>query len=303
MILNELLSKKLIHPPSWLADNCVYLTLMGSVAYGVSSDTSDCDVYGIAIPQKSVLFPHLAGEIIGFGRNIQRFEQWQEHHIIDQDALAGKGRSYDFSVFGIVKFFQLCMDNNPNILDSIHTPINCVIHSTQVGNMIRENRRIFIHKGCFHKLLGYAHSQLHKMGTKTPVPGSNREKDVATHGFDTKYAYHLCRLSDECEQLLTTGDMDLQRSHEHMKAIRRGEVSEEEIRAWFTEREKTLEKVYAESKLPHSPDEGKIKTLLLQCLEHHYGSLDKLGFVRPDAAVTALRQIQEIIEKNKGLLA
>jgi len=48
------------------------------------------------------------------------------------------------------------------------------------------------------------------------------------------------------------------------------------------------------------PDEGKIKNLLLECLEMH-GSLDKC-IVNPDAAVTALRQVSEIIEQNRKLL-
>ena len=41
-----------------------------------------------------------------------------------------------------------------------------------------------------------------------------------------------------------------------------------------TRREKELESVYAASTLPHAPDEPRIKTLLLQCLEMHYGSLE-----------------------------
>lgn len=162
MILKDLENKKIIKPPKWLSDNCCYLTIMGSVAYGVSSDTSDMDVYGFAIPPKSIVFPHLAGEIEGFGRQKARFEQWQEHHCIDKDALGGDGRSYDFSIFNIVKYFTLAMENNPNMVDSLFTPINCVLHSTKVGNLVRENRKIFLHKGAYHKFLGYAHSQLHK---------------------------------------------------------------------------------------------------------------------------------------------
>lgn len=43
----QLLTKKnLAHPPKWLPDNIHYEVIMGSVAYGVSSDTSDMDVYG-----------------------------------------------------------------------------------------------------------------------------------------------------------------------------------------------------------------------------------------------------------------
>jgi exonuclease III len=52
-------------------------------------------------------------------------------------------------------------------------------------------------------------------------------------GFDVKYAMHLVRLLNECEQILTVGDINLQQNNEQLKAIRRGEVSETEIRAWF----------------------------------------------------------------------
>lgn len=296
MILQELKEKGLIKPPNFLCDNCSYLTIMGSTAYGVSSDTSDMDVYGFAIPNKNILFPHLAGEIFGFGRQHQRFEQWQEHHVEDKDALGGKGRMYDFSIFNIVKYFNLAMENNPNMIDSIFTPINCVIHSNKIGNMVRENRKIFLHKGAYHKFLGYAHSQLHKMSSKNPDKDSKRAALREQFGFDVKYAYHLVRLSDECEQILSIGDIDLQRAKEHMKAVRRGDVKEQEIRDWFSAREKTLEKLYSESKLPHNPDEDKIKTLLINCLEEHYGNLEKCVTI-PDAPKLALQEIQAVLER------
>jgi predicted nucleotidyltransferase len=55
---------------------------MGSQAYGVNTDTSDLDIYGVCIPPKEMIFPHLAGEIPGFGQQIQRFEMWQEHKVM-----------------------------------------------------------------------------------------------------------------------------------------------------------------------------------------------------------------------------
>ena len=65
--LERLTDRGLIKPPKWLPGNVQYETIMGSVAYGVSSDTSDVDVYGWAIPPKDDLFPHLRGEVPGFG--------------------------------------------------------------------------------------------------------------------------------------------------------------------------------------------------------------------------------------------
>jgi len=298
-VVKELYSKGIAHPPAWLPDNTHYLTMMGSVAYGVSSDTSDSDVYGFAIPTKDELFPHLRGEIIGFGDLKQggnRFSNYQEHHLNDPDAMGGKGRDYDLSIYNIVDYFQLCMENNPNMVDSLFTPDFCVLHITRIGQMVRENRRIFLNKRSYHTFKGYAYQQLHKMGNKTRQ-SSKRQKMVEEFGYDVKFGYHIARLADECEQILEGGDLDLQRSREYMKAIRRGEVSEEELRQWFSNKEKHLEALYASSPLPYAPNESAIKKLLFECLEEHYGSLDKIVVI-PDKWKEALLQIESIINKN-----
>lgn len=297
-LLRKLHDRKLIQPPEWLIDNCCYLTTMGSVAYGVESyergDLSDFDVYGVCIPPKQEIFPHLKGEIIGFGRQKQRFEQWQQHHILDQDALGGKGRMYDFSIYSIVKYFTLLMENNPNIVDSVFTYHDCVLHITQVGNIIRENRKKFLHKGCWHKFKGYAYSQMHKMRIKEPE--GKRAETVEKYGYDTKFAYHVVRLLDEVEQILVEGDIDLKRNNDQLKSIRRGEWKFEEIIDHFTRKEAMLEEAYHKSILPWGPDEGVIKGILLECLEAHYGSLSNC-LVVPERMELALREIKAVCEK------
>ncbi|MFO0960925.1 MAG: nucleotidyltransferase domain-containing protein [Isosphaeraceae bacterium] len=297
--LQRLTDRGLARPPRWLPGNVQYETIMGSVAYGVSSDTSDVDVYGWAIPPRDDVFPHLRGEILGFGQPSKRFEVYQEHHIEDRDALAGHGRVYDLTIFGIVRFFALAMDNNPNVIDSLFTPANCVLHSTRVGNLVRERRRVFLHKGAWAKFKGYAYSQLHKLAIK--VPTGKRAELVAAHGFDTKFAYHVVRLISEVEQILTEGDMDLQRNNEQLKAIRRGEWTEDRLRGWFADKESHLERVFLESTIPAVPDESAIRALLLDCLEDHYGSLQDC-VVSPDRAVVALRTIQAELDRVKDLL-
>lgn len=297
--IQRLTDRGLLRPPRWLPGNVQYETIMGSVAYGVSSDTSDVDVYGWAIPPKDDVFPHLRGEIPGFGTPRKRFEVFQEHHIADPDALGGGGRTYDVTIFGIVRFFDLAMQNNPNVLDSLFTPINCVLHSTRVGDLVRENRRVFLHKGAWAKFKGYAYSQLHKIAIKQPE--GKRKELVAEHGYDVKFAYHVVRLVGEVEQILTEGDVDLQRDNERLKAIRRGEWTEDRLRSWFDDKEKQLERAWAESKLPAKPDEAKIKDLLMRCLEEHYGRLDAC-VVDPDRAVAALRAVQAELDRVRDLL-
>lgn len=292
-LIKQLADQQIIRPPSFLASNVMYETYMGSYAYGVSGSASDQDVYGFAVPPKDMIFPHLAGEIPGFGRQIQRFDQYQQHHIQNGDD------QYDLTIYNIVKYFQLCMENNPNILDSLFTPTHCVIHSTAIGNLVRENRKLFLHKGCFQKFKGYAFSQLSKAQTRKPQ--GKRAEIVEKYGVDTKFLYHVARLCDECEQILSLGDLDLTRSKEYMKAIRKGEVSLEDLKKWFTEKERQLEQLYHSSTLQYSPDEEKIKSLLLECLEMHYGSLDKC-YIEPDKTTKVLRDIRTLIEKNSHLL-
>lgn len=294
MILDRLEKQQAIHPPSWMNSNTVYMTYMGSVAYGVSSDTSDADIYGFCIPPKDFLFPHLRGEILDFGRQKKRFGVWQEHHVQDP---SDPKKVWDFQIFSIVKYFHLCMDCNPNMIDSLFTPRVSIIHSTQIAEMVREQRHLFLHKGAWHRFKGYAYSQLHKMNSKDPT--GKRKELREKFGFDVKYAYHLVRLLDECEQILQFGDIDLQRNKEHLKAIRRGEVSEEEVRQWAADKEAQLEKLYHESTLPDRPDEPRIKALLEECLEHHYGTMGE-ALVNPDAASLALQEIEEILRKVRG---
>ena len=121
-LLARLTEKGIAHPPKFLPANMHYETIMGSVAYGVSADTSDLDVYGFAIPPRDVLFPHLRGELVGFGTHAPRFSQYQEHHLKDPEALNGAGREVDLTIYNIVDYFQLAMKNNPNMLDSLFTP-------------------------------------------------------------------------------------------------------------------------------------------------------------------------------------
>jgi predicted nucleotidyltransferase len=284
--------------PPWLPHNTMYLTIMGSHAYGVA-DTSvkskipDYDVYGWTIPSKSYLFPHLDGHIKGFGPEPPSFEQWQKHHIFDEDAFGGKGKEWDLQVFSIVKYFELCRQNNPNMIDSLFTPENCVVHCTQIGRMVRDKRKLFLSKEAWKKFRGYAHAQLKKMTDKEPIGG--RREIVEKYSYDVKFAYHIIRLLDEAEQILLEGDMDLQRAREPMKAIRRGDWKEEDVRKWAMEKEKALEVAYTNCKLPeHAPLEP-IRLLLVQCLEEHYGSMENcvsnLGW-----AESTLKDIDKLLD-------
>lgn len=355
MIIDKLQKAGVIHPPKWLASNISYMVIMGSAAYGVNNDDSDQDIYGFCIPPKGIVFPHTEGIIQGFGNQGEKFNVWTEHHIRHPDDAK---REYDFAIYNIVKYFSLVMENNPNMIDSLFVPANCVIHATAIGQHVRENRKLFLHKGSWHKFKGYAFSQMGRIKSKKidrvtdlwafeeehelprdisyehvvkekeqresgettlgsvfkslsdddfktytllydAMMGDNKRLEgIKRYGYDVKFAYHVVRLMNEVEQIMIEGDIDLLRSREQLKSIRRGEWSLEQLEDWFVHKEKSLEEVYTKSKLPYEADEAKVKSILLECLEMHYGSLDKV--VAKDVSSKALMNDLEALVRRYG---
>lgn len=302
-LLQRLSREGKIHPPRWLPNNLIYAAYTGSLAYGCAEDTSDLDVYGICMPPVKILYPHKAGVIYGFGNQGEKFDQWLEHGVHDtpnldigpglHDKSKGDNKEYDFTIYSIVRFFQLCMENNPNILDVLFAPQRCIIHSTSIGNLVRENRHLFLHKGCWHKFKGYAYSQLHKMKSQTRT--GKRAEQVEEHGYDLKFAYHVVRLMLEVEEILVEGNLTLDRNGGMLRAIRRGDWSLNRITSFFESKEADLESVYHNSDLPYKPNETAIKNLLIECLNIAYPDHQETKIVTP--AETKLNQIKLILEK------
>ena len=52
---------------------------------------------------------------------------------------------------------------------------------------------------------------------------SGRLGTVRRFGYDVKFGYHVVRLLNQVEQILTESDMDIEQNREQLKAIRRGD--------------------------------------------------------------------------------
>jgi len=182
-IIDKLRTQGKIRPPTWIPGNVMYETIMGSTAYGVNLVDSDWDMVSYCVPPKDVVFPHMAGIIQGFGRQQQKFVCYQKHHVQTEK------REYDLNCYNIVHWFNLVMDNNPNMVDSLFVPRECITHTSRVGEMVREKRHMFLHKGSWYRYKGYAYAQLNKMGKKDG--DGKRQKSIEKYGYDVKQAYHL----------------------------------------------------------------------------------------------------------------
>lgn len=266
MLLQELKNKNLITPPEFVPTNTVYLTTMGSVAYGVSTNSSDFDVYGVCVPPLEVMFPSCYGYVSGFD-SASTFEVFQEHHVNYNDC------EYDLNIYSLVKYVFLLMGNNPNMIDSLFTPDDCVLVKTRISDLLRKNKELFLSNQLYVKFKGYAKSQYMQLKAKLSHNNEKRNESIQTVGYDTKFAYHLIRLVSECEQMLLEGTLDLRRNTSILKDIRAGKVSMQEFDALYETHVKRLDYAHTKSVLPEVPDAVAIKTLLLSCIEDFYGYL------------------------------
>jgi len=287
-ILSE---KKLITPPKWLPDNTLFEGMTGSIAYAASDDSSDMDIVGFCMPPKEVLFPHLIGEIPGFGTQSVKFDVFQQHHVNFKE----RQKEVDITIYSIVKFFQLAMENNPNMVDVMFLPRRCVLHSSAIYEHVRENRQLFLHKGSWHKFRGYAYSQLSKIKNSSNRANPKRQASVEKYGFDVKFAYHIVRLVLEVEQILAHQNLDIECNGPLLRSIRNGEWTLTDIEDWFSNKEKSLETLYNTSSLRYNADENVIKKLLMECIEMHYGTITSA--VSIDVNKNLIQDLQQIIEK------
>lgn len=265
-IVNDLFSNNLVNDaPLFLPRSIQYEVIMGSFAYGVSDEKSDVDIVGYCIPPKEIVFPYIyGGQIADFDEDISnRFKHWKKNHIVYNN------KKHDVTIYSIVKYLKFCMDSNPNLIDTLFAPQDCILYLSYIGKKIIEKRKLFLSKQSYNKYKGYAYRQLHKMKTKKSKEGSKRYESVKKYGYDLKFAYNLIRLLNEVEQILVEYDLDLRRNSDQLISIRNGEWSINDIISYFKSREKELDKAYRNSKIPKSVNKYAIKELLIDCLKSY----------------------------------
>lgn len=120
----------------------IYLHLAGSRSYGTNTAESDYDYRGIIVPPKSYFKGFL-------------------HHFEEKHELAGYGK--DSVGYDIRKFFKLCADNNPNILEGLFVRPQDQIIKTKYSEKLIASRGLFLSKASKDRFGGYAFKQLSRM--------------------------------------------------------------------------------------------------------------------------------------------
>lgn len=126
----------------WLESRTILLHRAGSHAYGTNTPESDLDVRGVAI---APLEYHLGVSKV--------FEQRVASEPID------------LVIYEFKKFVKLCLDANPNIIESLWVDESDILVQTDAARELRAHRDLFLSKRIKHTFSGYAISQLKRIKT------------------------------------------------------------------------------------------------------------------------------------------
>ena len=128
----------------WIKNRTILYTRAGSRAYGTHNEESDYDYKGICIPPEEYR--------LGF---LRVFEQTDFKPYENAEA----------TIFDIRKYFKLAAEANPNILELLWTEDEDVVEIDACGELLRQNRELFLSKKVLHTYRGYAMSQLKRVET------------------------------------------------------------------------------------------------------------------------------------------
>jgi len=183
-----------------------------------------------------------------------------------------KQDEWDIVLFEFTKAVRLLEKGNPNILSLLWLKPEYYINITPEGQLLLDNKNLFVGKHVYHRFVGYAHGQLHRMTHSAckGYMGKKRKELVERFGFDCKNAAHLIRLLLMGIEFLKEGKMNVTRPDaEQIKEIKKGEWSLDKV----TETVKSLfgivQETYIRSPLPPNPNRNKIHQLCIKIARKH----------------------------------
>lgn len=149
----------------------VIIGLGGSYAYGTNTATSDVDVRGICLNTREELLTN------------NHFEQ-----LLNSET--------DTTIYALNKIFSLLANCNPNTIEILGLRPEQYYLISKEGQMILDNKEMFLSKKAIQSFGGYANAQLRRLDNKAArlVSQSEQERHIlnsiesARYGFADKYA-------------------------------------------------------------------------------------------------------------------
>lgn len=245
----------------WFTDNliyrlepyCILRGFWGSIAHNTYEENvthDDKDIMGIFVPPEDVVF--------GI-RNMETIER-----MINEKLSQKRTVIWDIVYYSLPKYLNLILKQNPNVIMLLWLSDKHYITKTKFGKRLIDVRDKLISKRCYDSFCGYAHGQLHRMTHHAPTGrmGAKRKELVERFGYDVKNASHLIRLLKMGLEVLTTGEMQVERSDNNMLLeIKRGEWPLKKVLEYSDKLFQLMDEAYVRSPLQNRVDESVVNVL------------------------------------------
>jgi hypothetical protein len=202
----------------------IYAAVVGSRAFGLDTDGSDTDTRGVFVAPTAAFW-----SLVKPPRHVE-------------------GPDPEWFSWEVERFCELALKANPNLLEVLHSPL--VVRCTGLGEELLALRPAFLSQLAYQTYSGYVLSQFKKL-----------ERDLRTRGEPKwKHVMHLLRLLLAACDLLRTGEMavDVGPHRDALLAVRRGELSWEDVETWRLGLHRELDDALARTPLPAVPDAARV---------------------------------------------
>lgn len=136
----------------------LYKIKSGSHLYGLNTPTSDLDYVGVYMEDT---FEEFINPFNTVDERDFSIKSKKENGKNDQDAV-------DEKYFHLKKFIKLCTDNNPNVLEMLFAPVDCIEYVDPLFRLlILYHPEMFVSAKLIDRFIGYAKSQEQKSYTKS----------------------------------------------------------------------------------------------------------------------------------------
>ena len=143
----------------------LFKTITGSHAFGTNIDTSDEDIKGIFLQNPEDIY------VNGYKEELR----------IDKDEM----------YWELEKFLLLCSNGNPNALEILYCPENCILYMDNIFLKIIEIRQIFLTKNLRHGYANYAYNQIKKSDGLDKMMNWEKDKTIRKSVIDMCYIYEF----------------------------------------------------------------------------------------------------------------
>jgi hypothetical protein len=121
----------------WIKENglLVFEVISGSRSYGLHTETSDTDIKGVFVLPKDMFYG------------------------LEYTAQVNNA-SNDIVYYELKRFVELLSKNNPNILEMLNVPEDCILYKNPVMELLQQD--MFLSKLCEYSFANYAFTQIRK---------------------------------------------------------------------------------------------------------------------------------------------